>query len=617
MEIIKEIKKYAQAYYEGDPLITDEEFDRLTKKLKQDDPNNILLLTIGWGYFPEPGKVKSEHLVGPVGSLDKIKYDDIDGIDGLDCEDVLMMPKLDGGSFVCYYKNGVLSQILSRGNGIIGVDVTKNMYHAVPSRINTTENLLAIRGEGVITLEDFNQEIFIDLSHPRNAAVGLTQALIPDPEKLKYVRFVAYSVLGQSSEDNYFLSKDNQLNFLIKNKFETVPKYIVSKEEIETIVNEDIAVKVLTQSMDEKTYPIDGLVLANPSGFFIKHKSGYFTIDNPSLAYKFEDETALTTVTNIEWNLSGTGRMVPLLNVKTVNLDGANISKVTANNYEWLFERQAGIGSSIEIIRANQVVPKLIQTIWPSDDLNLPEFCPECSNRLERIGVDLACSNKFCIGKMKGIIKKVWEYIKPDGASDATFDLMLSKFKKDEPIISEFKYFLRERTISSSENHYENLLYSAVQNYKKSTVTLTEVLAQANIPAIGRRLGSRIENDIKSVDEFISYLNKGFPNTVFKYEILNEYLNNIIQSYYIWEGKIKMKSADSPYIRVAVTGALSIPRDQWYKKMEIHGIVKSGITKNTKYLVCNNPSNSNKFKKAKEYGIEVISEEDFNHLFTN
>ena len=493
------------------------------------------------------------------------------------------------------------------------------MYHTVPKHIETNKGMVAVRGEGVITLEDFNDPIFSEMSHPRNAAVGLSQSLEPDYEKLKYVRFVAYSIMGATNFEEDEVYKINQINILDKWNFETVPCVSIESNELAAVVKEDKTEKLLKISMkDGKTFPIDGLVISSNQGFTVENERGYFTIENPSIAYKFEDETEITTVTNIEWNLSRTGRMVPLLHVDPVNLEGATITKVTANNYEWLKERRAGIRSTIIISRANQVVPKLVQVIWPMDKLNEPEQCPECGTKLKKIGVDLVCPNDLCDGKMKGIIQKIWEFIKPDGASNATFDLMIStKFDKNLPLIEGFYKFLNDRIIAESDNHYELLMCEAAQNYQRMQVTIADVISHANIPAIGKRIGTRIEGDVKTLENFEKFLFSKFPGNVFKHEVLNENLDYLQKSYMIWKGKIMETTEYAPKIRVAVTGALSVPREQWYKQMELYGVTKSGITKSTSYLVCNNPNNSSKLRKAKEYGIPIVSEQEIIEILSN
>jgi len=143
--------------------------------------------------------------------------------------------------------------------------------------------------------------------------------------------------------------------------------------------------------------------------------------------------------------------------------------------------------------------------------------------------------------------------------------------------------------------------------------TIPMIIKMANIPSLGETIGSRIESNCEySVALFISYVtsNIGFPNNIFKYELLNKYLNNLKKVCYIWENKI-VSNSNSVQYRIAVTGKLSKPRTKWYKELEQYGVKKSGVTKDCDYVVCNSVSDSSTYKKAIKLGIPILTEDDF------
>jgi len=605
----------AQMYYSGTPIMSDVEFDKLVEDYRDVNPNDSILQTPGWGYRPDPGKVKAHHKYGIVGSLGKIKSgDSFPELSDM----VLAMPKLDGGSVVSYYVNGELQKIVSRGDGSVGIDITRNLFGAVPRRILPTINV-GIRSEVVISNEDFAE--FADgYSHPRNLAVATAQRLEPN-DMCKLLKLISYSIAGIEDWSKQPLSKEEQLIWLMENGFETVSYKKMSLIEFKIELDDPNFYKYLKASSinPHYTYPTDGIVIAqigneiNFSGN-VKNSTIFQTND---IAYKFEDKTAETIVEKVIWDMSWNGRLVPTLKVQTVNLEGAEINYVTANNYEWLEENKCGIGATLLIKRANQVVPNIETTVNGSMVFNQPRYCGFCQTRLELKGRDIVCPNEECAYKILGRSYNIWQSIKPDGASDSTFWRMVGDPKEIiEKYDKKFKNFWEiDKNQIDSENHYDRLIIQFLTNWGNHKCKIRDFIKYANIPLLGRTIGKRIEGDIASIEEFCDYIHHGFPKSVFKYAVLNEHLANlqfvlnIVGADNIMIDEI---TNDKPILKVAVTGKLSLPRNKWFEKYELFGVEKSSINKDTFCLVTNDTtSGSSTLKKAIKFNTKILTEKEF------
>ena len=635
------IKKYAKAYYEGESLISDTEFDKLIDELKNIDPENKILSTPGWGYFPEPGVDKYRHLSMNIGSLDKIHIDDVDACvpifaydnDGDNEKTYIVMPKLDGNSVVCYYINGKLHQILSRGNGVIGVDITRNLYKNVPNKIENYGNfLIAIRGEAIITYEDFEG---MDGANPRNKCAGLLQSKNAKREELQKIKFIPYSIVSISNinSDLKCMTKSDHFNFFKNNKFEEIPFQILEWNDLYGMHLNRNNIHNDLSTIDNKRLPVDGIVISrnkcieytfNIENWKNNENLFMYTLSSKQIAFKYPDISKETEVISINWKMSMGGKFIPVLKIKEIEIDGIKINNVTANNYKWLQEMECGIGARIKIRRANECIPNITETIDKSNNFQIPEKCNYCGRNVEydKYETHLICPNQFCESKDIAIIYKVWEFIKPHGASDACFSLFLEKIRKtqifyimfDSTIITQFNRYLRNDDLwdKNPENFYHKLIKESLINFHNTKASIPQIIKMANIPSLGIRIGDRIFEDCQNSSKvFLGYVKTAFPEKIFKYEILNKYKYNLEKILYIWDGKIKQESTQKQTIKVAITGAVSMPRNKWFKEMEKFGVKKSSVSKDCDFLICEAESNSSSYKKAIEYQIPIVSESEF------
>jgi DNA ligase (NAD+) len=494
-ELEEKIQYYAQKYYEGEPEVSDDVFDTLVAELVRLNPTNRLLKTIAWGYSPSPGKFTVRHRIYPISGLQKIKYNEFESYKGLDLDSIVVVtPKLDGGSVVCYYVDGVLERVVTRGDGFNGIDITKNIVHTIPSTI-PINGITVIRGEVIVTLE--NCEKVESIKHPRNVSIGLSQRK-EQCEETKLLRVIAYSILNDVS------LKVDQLKKLESWGF-TIPKYkvLTFNSFREMIFQEDplfFDKNSLFYKVDDGTIPYDGLVISENNYQTEYLPNSLIKVTHKSIAYKFKEEFAITEVNYIQWNVSNMGKLVPLLIINPVELDGSTISKIAGNNISWLKEKRCGIHSVIKVIRANEVVPSILSVDVESDFYNEPTHCPKCNTELVMDGKHLVCPNNNCPGKQLGSIKLLFDKFKVKGLGPSAFNDFIKIAGDDMTTI--FETIQQNIDQLNLKKKKDKLMYQTLQNILEYKYQFSDIVLFLNIPGVG------IEKlkEINSEDDFNKFL---------------------------------------------------------------------------------------------------------------
>lgn len=605
-ELELRIKECAQAYYEGEPLISDIEFDSLILQLKAECPTSVLLSTPGWGYSIENSHLKKFKHTFVCGSLDKINVQHI--LSGIHKwypqRTFIASSKLDGNSCVLYYKDGKFIRALSRGNGDYGCDISDNIKHAIPLTISA-KWVTAIRGEIILTYSNFNK---IGGSHPRNMATGLSQSKNCKPEDVQLLSFIPYWVKDYQEGENHNL---NVYSFLTTLGFTSIPvsAFHSFSEFVAEIGNDINAVKnYFTLNGD---LPIDGLVLTDEDG--------------NQIAVKFEDESMVTTVTNVVFSVSRTGRIVPVLHVNPVNLRGANISKVTANNVTWLQEQGCGVGATIEIVRANEVIPKVVNVIQKTA-IALPTVCPACSSTLENYNRDLICVNDDCSSKIYKMYFNIFDSVKIDGIGPAVIDAILEGFELNsiEAIKDFLENFDYDKVLEILKPAKTALFMDCIDAIKHKPITLKQLILNANIPNVGDSCTDAISGWCYGIGQLLKS-NGDLPEEVFPTYLARDnfkkYFERIVDLVFFYNSTNILLEADKivdKTINVTITGALSMPRDRLL--LELNAVKPGVVVKEVSigkadYLLTNSTDlTSSKGKAALQKGIPIVSELEFRNI---
>jgi len=353
-EILEEnIKLHAEQYYiDGSSEISDEEFDELVDALKSINPNSEFLKT-GWGYSPSVMEgEKVNHRYQNIGSLEKAKtYDEVDK--SLKNKEVIISAKLDGLTAVAYYKNGNLETAATRGDGIVGINIT-DKFNFITGNIKMSESFNgAVRGELVITNDNWTELKVAspNLKSQRNSAVGIIgrDGVSPD---LKYLSFVAYNIMG--TDYHGFVEQEDILQYLFENYGleNTVPSTqmkLESADQFEDMYNNFA-----------KKYPVDGIVIT-------ENKISYNgdTVQYNQCAFKFSGIKKNAVVTGVTWNMSKQNKLIPIVNIEPTELSGATISNVTGINAQYILDNKIGKGAIVEVTRSGMVIPKITCIIKP------------------------------------------------------------------------------------------------------------------------------------------------------------------------------------------------------------------------------------------------------------
>lgn len=637
----------SQSYYEGNPIMSDKEWDGMIAYLKAAKPTSDIFTKVGWGYDPYKNIGEKEpHLYGDVIGIDR-KPRDINEIPkNFFIGKVIKAAKLDGGSMICYFVDGKLTKALTRGTGNIGINKTDKVQKIIEKELNIPDGFNftgAIRGE--LCISNSNWKLMLEKgivssdANQRNVAIGyLNRDEIP--EEIKYCDIVFYKVVGYVDNDSTYnkIYKENVLqanNFDVKflRKF-IKEEYIVEHEIIEN--GSGITQESLEESYNKfkDKYLCDGVVITRSERTSIKLDNKYinkYAITNDEIAYKFDGDSAETEIENIRWKMSKGNKAIPVINVRPVPLSGVMVSNATAYNAKYVYDNDLDVGSKVELIRSGEVIPYITKVISGSNGTGREKLdnmtCPFCETKLIWDGVDLVCPNSDCANRDIQNLRIWVKYIAPIEGMSETLN---------------FKFF-EELNIDSLEtlyNHsYEDLEYSGMaSNTHKGKFNLVldklfnqpikfkDLLVALNIKMLGDKNATKLANNdefIALFEEFVEIQDISlFVSQVTP--IITECIGqamaaNICSA----DGLTKLKNAKlvehridfshdevKELIPVVITGKLSVPRKEFEEYLNVNGYeVKGTITKDVQYLITDNPdSGSSKNKKADELGIRKITE---------
>jgi DNA ligase (NAD+) len=608
------IKRASQAYYsDGSSPLTDAEFDALLEEERKENPNSPLL-GVGHGYdVTLTSGQKFPHRYGIVGSLPKC-HNWAEYSKSLKNVEVCKTLKLDGISCVMYYRNGTMYQALTRGSDNIGIDITDKIKKIVPDyfTISDTGFTGAVRGEILMSFPEFDKFSATreNAENARNSTSGL-MGMKEVSEDLKYLSLIVYTVIGiEYTQTPAFYDYISMHNWLVNNYG---IDNVVPISEI-TYSNDAQFMEDMNSTRDAwyNKYPADGIVITLNNINFVKS-----AVEYNAIAFKFPAETKETTIVDIEWNLSKTKYLVPTIIVEPVRLSGATVSRAAGCNAKRVLDMKWGIGAKIKITRSGEVIPYIESTVIPATP-ELPTTCPSCNSELVWDGVHLRCPNPECRDiQIQDLL--VWcNNIAPiDGLGDT---LKLKFFEEFEIKSIEDIYNPSTTVIFVARGAQKSLFADMVNSLKTKKVSMVSALKALNIPRLGDATANSLSHypdDIEKLingvipDNFVQKIGDANSRSIIthidKFSRLNYIKDNLV---------FNEEISNNLRIPVAITGSLSIPRKQFETLINEKGFVVSSITKDTKYLITDNPdSGSSKNAKADKLGIEKITEADFRQRF--
>jgi len=662
-ELVAILQEASKAYYANDrEIMSNFEYDKLYDELvKLEEETGTILagsptITVGYEAVEELPKEIHE---SPMLSLGKTK-DRNELKDWLKDKEGLLSWKLDGLTIVLTYENGKLEKAVTRGNGEVGEVVTNNArtFTNLPLTISYTGKLI-LRGEAVITYEDFkkiNEEIAdveAKYKNPRNLCSGSVRQLNNEVTKNRRVRFFAFSlvkaedVISQeditenkvienekketniSLEEQKFATREEEMQFLQSLGFETVEYRKVTADTI--LENIDY----FEDKIAGYEVPSDGLVLTFDDIAYGKSLGRTAKFPRDSIAFKWADEMRETRLLEIEWSPSRTGLINPVAIFEPVELEGTTVSRASVHNISIVKGLKLGIGDTITVYKANMIIPQIAENLTRSDALEIPACCPACGGKTEIKQVNevqsLYCTNPECSAKK---IKAFTLFVSRDalnieGLSEATLEKFIAKgFLHDFTDIFHLNRYENEikEMEGFGEKSYHNLI-SSIENARKTT--LPKLIYSLGIANIGLANAKMIckeykydlqvlmnvnEEELSSIDGVGAVIAGTFCE-YFRNENHRKLINKLMEEVEIEVETVEEGSQILEGKSFAITGSLEHfeNRNQLKEKIEsLGGKVTGSVTGKTFALINNDAtSNSSKNKKARELGVEIMTENEF------
>lgn len=637
-ELIERLTEASKAYYaENREIMSNYEYDKLYDELEalEKETGTVLsgspTVTVGYEAVEELPKERHER---PMLSLGKTKSRE-ELREWLGEQEGLLSWKLDGLTIVLTYRDGTLYKAVTRGNGEIGEVITPNarVFVNIPLSIPYQGELI-LRGEAVITYEDFErinekiEDTAARYKNPRNLCSGSVRQLNNEITAQRNVRFYAFALVSAEGVD-FANSREKQFEFLESQGFEVVEYKRVNQE---TILS---AIDAYEEKIQSFEIPSDGLVLIYDDIEYGLSLGSTAKFPRDSIAFKWEDETAQTTLTEIEWSASRTGLINPVAIFEPVELEGTTVSRASVHNVSIMKSLQLGIGDQITVYKANMIIPQIAENLTRSGNLQIPEICPVCGGktRIEQVNdvESLYCTNPDCDAKkVKAFTLFVSrDALNIDGLSEATLEKFLGKgfLHRFADLFHLDRH--REEILAMDgfgEKSYQNLMESID---RARTTTLARVIYGLGILNIGlanaKMICREYEDDLErmmqaDVEELslipgVGAVIAGTFHAYWQSEKNREDMELLMQELVIERTEADPSSQVLKGLVFVVTGSLTHFENRSALKEAIEekgGKVTGSVTGKTTCLINNdNTSNSAKNKKARELNVPVITEEEF------
>lgn len=637
-ELVELLNKAGKSYYsEGRELMSNYEYDALYDELGMLEKETGYILsnspTVNVGYEVLSELPKERH-ESPMLSLDKTKSPEALA-EWLGSQKGLLSWKLDGLTIVLTYDNGQLQKAVTRGNGEVGEIITNNarVFKNVPVTI-PFKGKLVLRGEAIITYSDFERineqipEADAKYKNPRNLCSGSVRQLNNEITAQRNVHFFAFTLVSAQDVD-FDNSRQRQFEWLKDQGFSVVEYKMVTKD---TILD---TIEWFEKTIVTNDFPSDGLVILYDDIAYGDSLGRTAKFPRNAMAFKWTDETAETTLREIEWSASRTGLINPVAVFDPVELEGTQVSRASVHNISIVESLKLGLGDRIKVFKANMIIPQIAENLTQSGNLEIPEVCPVCGGKTQIKQVNdvktLYCINEDCQAKhVKSFAHFVSrDALNIDGLSEATLEKFIQHgFLKNFCDLYHLEKF-RDEIIALDgfgEKSYENLLPS-VENSRNTTLPKfiyglgIANVGLSNAKMIVQALGNDIEKvihagrqELEKIDGVGAVIADTFAS-YFENEKNKEEFYKLLQEMHIEKAPDNQNNQILTGKVFVITGSLEHfeNRNQLKERIEqLGGKVTGSVTGKTSYLINNDShSTSSKNKTAAKLGVPVITENEF------
>lgn len=651
-ELIEIIDELNYSYYSLDnPKVSDKEYDAFYDELLSLENETGIVHP----YSPTQrvgGKVldkfeKHTHLA-KLWSLDKCQsYEELmnwdnrvrksiedynrDNAQKLPDPEYILEYKFDGLTLNLTYRNGMLVQGASRGNGSIGEAILEQLktIKSIPMKIDF-ENTIEIQGEGLMplsALEEYNKTAIEPLKNARNAAAGALRNL--DPKVTEKRKLIGFFYNAGYVEGKTFNTHMEVLDFLKANRLPVYP-YSKSFSTMEALIDEIEENKDQRLDLDILT---DGMVI-KINDIRTREVLGYTNkFPRWAVAYKFEAEEVSTRLLSVEWNVGRTAKVTPTALLEPVDIGGVTVKRATLNNYDDIERKAVRINSRVLIRRSNDVIPEILGALETDEETYLiekPTHCPYCHSELVQNGVHIFCPNSLSCKPQ--LVSRLVHFASRDamnieGLSEKTVEKLLDDLNiRDLSEIYEIKFEDLRQLEGFKDKKSQNLI-DAIERSKD--VSLASFIYALGISNVGIKTANDLASHFKSLDnikkaEYDELLTVGdigdiIANSILEFfqderilegidNLLKEgvmpYFDELIVEESIFTGKI-----------VVITGTIEgLSRNEIRDIVERKGgKVTGSVSKKTDYVIVGEDAGS-KYDKAVELGIRIIEEEELKKI---
>lgn len=639
-ELVKILNRARYAYEQDDEeIMSNFNYDKLYDELKALEEKTGTVLnnspTVNVGYDVVSNLPKKKH-DSPMLSLDKTK-ERSDLIAFLNGREGVLSWKLDGLTVVLTYENGVLTEAVTRGNSEVGEVVTNNAktFTNLPRKIAYTGKLV-LRGEATISYEDFeliNNSLPVGeepYKNPRNLCNGSVRQLDSSITAKRHVNWTCFNI---EHYDGVLVNEvDKQLDAMKMLGFDVVEYEVVNASNILQAIDR-FESKILNKQMKR---PSDGLVLTYRDRAYGKSLGRTAKFPRHSKAFKWQDETAETTVTGVEWSVGKSGVITPVIEFEPTDIEGSTVARASAHNVSIFLDMEFGIGDKIEVYKANMIIPQVSENLTRSGTCEIPGICPCCGCPTEvhedpKSGVyTLWCMNADCEAKGNRLFKHFVsrDAMNIDGISGSTLEtLSEAGIITDLPSIfhlSEHQYEIVNMS-GFGQKSYINMV-TAINNARN--VKLANLIYSLAIPNIGLATAKLIcknfnynladtvsatYDDLVNIEGIGDVIAESFVDYFNDEANLDQFIR-LVKELSIIHEEVSSDTSMSG-VTICVTGDVYIfPNRRAIKDLieSKGGKLTGSVSRSTNYLVTNDTtSGSRKNRAAQEYGIPILTEREF------
>lgn len=648
-ELIEKINKASYEYYVNDnPTITDQEYDDYYNellKLESKYPNlkrtDSPTLRVGGQVVDKFEKVAHDT---PMLSFDDIfNEDEIIAFDERirkTCPNACytLEPKMDGLSGSLLYEKGVLVRAATRGDGVIGENITHNVktIKSVPLKLNKPIDI-EVRGEIYMSKKSFekcneqkkkdNEPLF---ANPRNAAAGSVRQLDSSIAAKRGLDFMAYFL---PNPDKYGIKTQSEaLEFLKELGFVTNYKLNGIAKNVKDIIN---YIDDLSSKRNSLPYEIDGVVLKVNSLDDEAKLGTTQRVPRWGIAYKFPAEEVLTTLKEIKFTVGRTGKITPNAIFSPVHVAGSIVSKATLHNEDYCVDKDVRVGDVVSIRKAGDVIPEVVEVKKERrTDNEVPfkmiENCPMCDSKLVKEDANYFCKNDSCPArKIESLIHFASrDTMNIDGLGERIIeDFYNMGFIKD--ISDIYRLEKHKEDLIELEGFGEKSVNNLLESIKNSkSNSLEKVLFALGIRHVGKKTAKILAKRYKNIDNLFNASLEELTNVNDVGEIIaksiKSYLDNIENQKLIDE--LKELGLNFEYLSAntddklegmtfVLTGTLEkYKREELTKILEDKGAkVTSSVTKKTTGVIVGDKPGS-KYDKALKLGVKIYKEEDIENI---